>query len=166
MLWGKRSALKVVLYSKAPCTLVRVEAWSAAEAGIDMVIHKFTENKMKIAICSQSNDVNAMVDSRFGRSAFFAVYDDVSGQWEFIANSQNLQAPQGAGIQAAQAVINTGAENLIAANVGPKAMAALTANGISVFGANTTMTLEQTLEAYKKGSLEQLQDSNVEGHWV
>ena len=121
---------------------------------------------MKIAVCSQYNDVNALVDSRFGRTAFFAVYDDSSKQWEFVTNHQNLQATQGAGIQAAQAIIDTGAEALIASNVGPKAMAALKANGIGVFQVNSDFTIEKALEAYQNGSLKQLQDSNVQGHWV
>jgi predicted Fe-Mo cluster-binding NifX family protein len=107
-----------------------------------------------------------MVDSRFGRAAFFAVYDDVTTQWNFVPNQQNLQAAQGAGTQAAQTVIDVEADVLIAANVGPKAMAALQANGISVFQTITSMTVQQALEAFQNGRLKEIQDSNVEGHWV
>ncbi len=121
---------------------------------------------MKIALCSQSNDIGSAIDSRFGRAGFYAVFDDSTRQWKFVSNNQNLQAAQGAGTQAAQTIIDTEAETLIASNVGPKAMAALKANGIAVFQANTDMTLEQAVEAYQSGSLKQLQDSNVEGHWV
>jgi len=35
---------------------------------------------MKIAVCSQSNNFDAMVDPRFGRAAFFAVYDDTADE--------------------------------------------------------------------------------------
>lgn len=120
---------------------------------------------MKTVICSQSSHIEASVDSRFGRTAFFAVYDDAAKLWDFIPNQQNLQAAQGAGIQAAQTVINAEADVLIAANVGPKAMAALQANGVSVFQTNTSMTLSQALEACQNGALREIQDSNVEGHW-
>ncbi|MBL7215198.1 MAG: dinitrogenase iron-molybdenum cofactor biosynthesis protein [Phycisphaerae bacterium] len=121
---------------------------------------------MKIAICSQSNNVQSNIDSRFGRTAFFAVYDDTVKQWEFITNNQNLQAAQGAGIQAAQAIMDADADALIASNVGPKAMAALSANGVAVFKINTGQTLEQALTEYQSGKLPQMQQANVEGHWV
>ena len=121
---------------------------------------------MKIAICSQSNNVQSNIDSRFGRAAFFAVYDDAADQWDFVPNTQNMQAAQGAGIQAAQAVIDVGAEVLIASNIGPKAMAALKANGINVFEAETGASLETAVSSYKNGSLKQMAASNVEGHWV
>ena len=121
---------------------------------------------MKIAICSQSNNTEATVDSRFGRSAFFAVYDDAVKQWEFIGNQQNLQAAQGAGIQAAQAIIDEEVGILIASNVGPKAMAALGANKIAVFKIGSDVTLQQALTEYQSGQLVQIQQANVEGHWV
>jgi len=121
---------------------------------------------MKIAICSQSNNVQSNVDPRFGRAAFFAVYDDAAKEWEFIENSQNLQAAQGAGIQAAQAMIDTGVNVLLASNVGPKAMAALAANDIAVFNAAGGTPLEQAVTEYNSGHLNQMQQANVEGHWV
>lgn len=121
---------------------------------------------MKIAVCTQSNDLQSAVDSRFGRTAWFAVYDDTTSRWEFIANHQKLQAAQGAGIQAAQAVIDADAQVLIAANVGPKAMAALTANGIVVCQAVAGQTVQQAVNDYTAGKLTQIQQANVEGHWV
>lgn len=120
---------------------------------------------MKIAICAQSNDLEATVDSRFGRTAFFAVYDDVEKQWEFIANHQNLQAAQGAGIQAAQTVVDVDADMLIAVNVGPKAMAALGVNGVAIFKIDPGQTVQQVLTEYQTGNLTQMQQANVEGHW-
>ena len=103
---------------------------------------------------------------RFGRTAFFAVYDDTAEQWDFLTNQQNLQASQGAGIQAAQTVIDAEVDVLLASNVGPKAMAALNVNGIHVFGTEAGTSLEQAVSNYKSGSLKQMQESNVEGHWV
>ena len=121
---------------------------------------------MKIAVCTQFNHVQATVDSRFGRAAFFAVYDDAAKEWEFVENSQNLQAAQGAGIQAAQAIIDAEVNVLLASSVGPKAMAALISNGIAVFKAEAGTTLEQVLTEYNSGHLAQMHQANVEGHWV
>lgn len=121
---------------------------------------------MKIAICAQAENTQSSVDSRFGRAAYFAVFDDVANQWDFIPNSQNLQNAQGAGTQSAQIVIDAEADVLLASNVGPKAMAALKANGVEVFKLDAVVTVEQALTDYTGGKLIQMQDSNVEGHWV
>lgn len=121
---------------------------------------------MKIAICAQAENTQSTVDSRFGRAAYFAIFDDVTDQWGFVPNSQNLQAAQGAGIQSAQTVIDAEADILLSSNVGPKAMTALKANGVDVFKVEAEMTLEQALTDYTGGKLIQMQDSNVEGHWV
>ncbi len=121
---------------------------------------------MKIAICAQSNNSESTVDSRFGRAGCFAVYDDAARQWEFVGNTQNLQAAQGAGIQAAQAIVDADVDVLIASNVGPKAMAALGVNGIAVFEIDPGQTIQQALSDYQAGKLTQMQQANVEGHWV
>lgn len=120
---------------------------------------------MKIAMCSQSDNLQSTVDSRFGRTACFAVYDDARNNWIFSENNQNLQAAQGAGIQAAQTIIDAQVDVLIASNVGPKAMTALEANGIAVFKIGPGVKLEQAITEYQDGNLAQMQQANVEGHW-
>ena len=121
---------------------------------------------MKIAICAQAENTQSTVDSRFGRAAYFAIFDDVTDQWGFVPNSQNLQAAQGAGIQSAQTVIDAEVDVLLASNVGPKAMAALKANGVEVFKLDAEVTLEQALTDYTGEKLIPMQQANVEGHWV
>lgn len=121
---------------------------------------------MKIAICAQQNNQQSPVDTRFGRAAYFAVYDDQSDLWNFVENSQNTQAAQGAGIQAAQFVIDADAEVLLARNTGPKAIAALQAAGVKVFAVEENMNLEQALNAYTDSRLSRMDQANVEGHWV
>lgn len=121
---------------------------------------------MKIVICSQSGTPSSMIDSRFGRTAFWAVWDTESRQWVFLPNEQNMQAAQGAGIQAAQAVVDAGAEALIACNVGPKAMAVLLANHIEVYQVQTGVAVEDAVKALQAGNLKRIENANVEGHWV
>ncbi|MBW2065111.1 MAG: NifB/NifX family molybdenum-iron cluster-binding protein, partial [Deltaproteobacteria bacterium] len=57
---------------------------------------------MRIAISSQGEDLNAEVDPRFGRASKFLVVDTKDMSFEVVENSQSLNLPQGAGIQAAQ----------------------------------------------------------------
>jgi hypothetical protein len=63
---------------------------------------------MKIAITTSGIDLDAPVDPRFGRAKSFIIYDTDSGQWSVLDNAQNLNAAQGAGIQAATAVVKDG----------------------------------------------------------
>ena len=121
---------------------------------------------MKIAVCSQERSPQAAVDSRFGRSSFFAVYDDKADQWTFIENAQNLQAAQGAGIQAAQYIIDVEADALLACNVGPKAVSALQANSIQIYMVTQGLTVGQAVQEYLNSSLKPMTEPNVEGHWV
>ncbi len=121
---------------------------------------------MKIAICTTEKSAHATVSNRFGRAEFFAVYDTMDKEWKYYNNAQDTQASQGAGIQAAQTIIDSGAEVLIAANVGPKAMKALSANKVKVFGAAVNKTITEQIELLQAEKLEEMTTANVEGHWV
>ena len=121
---------------------------------------------MKIAVCTSEKSPHATVCNRFGRAEYFAVYDTLSKDWQYYANAQDTQAAQGAGIQSAQTIIDSGAEVLVAANVGPKAMRALTANKVKVFAAAVTKTLTEQIALYESGKLTEMTMANVEGHWV
>jgi predicted Fe-Mo cluster-binding NifX family protein len=49
---------------------------------------------MKIAIPAVSNIQTATIDARFGRTAWFMVYDTESKAWEAIENISSLQSAQ------------------------------------------------------------------------
>ena len=76
---------------------------------------------MKIAVTSLGESLDSPIDQRFGRARFFVLYDLESGEWTVHDNTQNLEAAQGAGIQAAQHVVNLGVEAVITGHCGPKA---------------------------------------------
>ena len=121
---------------------------------------------MKIAVCATDKSAAAPVSNRFGRAEYFAVYDNGRSDWMFIENSQDTQAAQGAGIQAAQKIIDSGATTLLALNVGPKAIKALTANKVKVYMAAANKSLTDVVKMYEQGKLEEITEANVEGHWV
>ena len=119
---------------------------------------------MKIAITSQGTSLDSPVDPRFGRATYFILADTESGEWTSHDNALNLNAPQGAGIQAAQAVARLGAEAVLTGHVGPKAFAVLKAANINVYtGANGTM--REAIECLKSGKLQVAKTADVEGHW-
>jgi len=119
---------------------------------------------MKIALTTSGTDLGAPVDSRFGRAPNFLVYDDEAGTFEVIDNAQNLNAAQGAGIQAAETVVRSGAKVLVSGHCGPKAFRVLSAAGVRVFTAEA-LTVAEALERYREGKLAEAPAADVEGHW-
>ena len=119
---------------------------------------------MKIAISSQGATLESTVDPRFGRAKGFLVYDLDTNNFEYADNDQNLNIPQGAGIQTAQNVAKTGAQAVITGNVGPKAFSALNQGNIAMY-LYTNGTVAEAIAAFKNGDLTPTQDANKPGHW-
>jgi predicted Fe-Mo cluster-binding NifX family protein len=74
---------------------------------------------MKIAITSEGNTLNAQIDSRFGRCAYFAIYDTETKQTEFLENPAK-DASGGAGPAAVQFVAKQGVSKIVAGEFGGK----------------------------------------------
>ena len=120
---------------------------------------------MRIAVSSQGEDLSAEVDPRFGRASTFLVVDTETMSFEVIRNSQNLNLPQGAGIQAAQNVIQHKPDVILTGNCGPKAFKVLRAGGVAVVvGVNGRIM--DAIKAYMEGKYKPADDANVEGHWI
>lgn len=120
---------------------------------------------MKIAVTSRGKDLEAETDPRFGRAPFFIIYETEDESFTVIDNKQNLNAQQGVGVQAGQAVIGTGAMALLTGNCGPKAFRVLRTAGVKVF-TGAAGTVRQSIEAYAAGKLTEADSANVEGHWM
>ena len=119
---------------------------------------------MKVAISAQGNTPQDRVDPRFGRARQFIIMDTENDGYESVDNTQNLNAAQGAGIQAAQNVVNKGAKVVITGHCGPKAFRTLSAANIGVYS-GADRTVEDAFGLYKRGELEKINDADVEGHW-
>ena len=63
---------------------------------------------MKVAISAQSNDIDSLVDPRFGRARWFIIADSETGEWQAHDNTVNVDATGGAGVQAASTVAAQG----------------------------------------------------------
>ena len=120
---------------------------------------------MKIVITAQGDNLDTKVDLRFGRAKNFIIFDTESDTYECIDNIQNLNAIQGAGIQAAQNVANTGAEAIITGSCGPKAFRVLSAASIKVYTGGAD-TVRECIEMFRNGKLKESTEANVPGHWM
>ena len=120
---------------------------------------------VKVIVTSQGVNLESQVDPRFGRAKYFIVVDPETGDFAAHDNTQNVNALQGAGIQAAQNVVSLGAGAVITGNVGPKAFAALQAGGVKVY-VGAAGSVADAIEKSKAGELECVGKANVEGHWM
>jgi predicted Fe-Mo cluster-binding NifX family protein len=120
---------------------------------------------MKIAVTSTGRTLESPVDPRFGRAAFFLLVDTDSGEVTAHDNAQNLNAAQGAGIQAAETVSRLGAEVLITGHCGPKAFRTLQAAGIQVV-VGPEGTAAEAVEQFKAGKLTATGAADVDSHWA
>ena len=119
---------------------------------------------MRIAVTGQGRDVSAPVNPRFGRARFLVIMDAETDESCVTDSTQDLNAAQGAGIQAGRNVVKFGAKSVITGYVRPKAFAALQAGGVTVY-TGATGTVAGTIEKLKAGKLKQSAGANVEGHW-
>ena len=119
----------------------------------------------KVAVTCESPSLEAQVDPRFGRAAGFLIVDPETMEFEYIDNGSTQVMAQGAGIQAAENVSNSGAKVLLTGYVGPKAFQGLAAAGIKIGQNLDSMTVRQAIEKFKAGEVEFAEASNKEGHW-
>ncbi len=118
---------------------------------------------MKIAIITSGDGLDSHVDPRFGRAKAFVIYDTDTGEWSLLDNAQNLNAAQGAGIQAAAAVANAGVEAVLTGNCGPRAFATLSAAGIAAYH-GVSGTVQQAIDALSAGELQAASQASVGAH--
>lgn len=120
---------------------------------------------MKVVVTAQGTHLESRVDPRFGRARYFLLVDTDTLEATAHDNTQNLDLPQGAGIQAAQLVARLGAQAVVTSHVGPKAFAALKAANMAVY-TGAAGTVGEAIQQLKSARLTPAERPDVEGHWA
>ncbi len=120
---------------------------------------------MKIVVPCNEKALTAPVSPQFARAAFFAIYDLETGTSEYINNSQALNTPSGAGVQAARHIVDVEAGALLTVHCGPKAFRALQTAGIPVY-IGLSGTVQEAIDKYNSGAITPATNADVEGHWA
>ena len=118
---------------------------------------------MKACVSASSGSIEANVDSRFGRCSFFVIVNSETMEFSVVSND-STNAAHGAGIQAAQTVVNKGVELVITGNVGPNAFNVLSASGIKIV-TGASGSVKEAVEKYKNGQLKEVDNPTVGGHF-
>ena len=107
---------------------------------------------MKIAIPVDENKKDICVS--FGRTPFFLIHDAQTNTTAYIANPA-AEAAGGAGLKAAQAVVDQEADILITVRCGENAAEVLKAAEIAIYKSEGT-DAEENIRAFKEGRLAEL----------
>lgn len=119
---------------------------------------------MKLAITATGPELSSSVDQRFGRAKYLLIVDLPERTVQAIENQAGMNAAQGAGIQAAQTIIDNKATALLTGHCGPKAFRALKAAGIEVYLAPGG-TVDEAVSQFEAGGLTPTPAPDVGGHW-
>lgn len=107
---------------------------------------------MKVAISSKGTNLEAQVDPRFGRSQYFIIVDPASHVFDVVDNKAAALSG-GAGIQAAQTVVNTGADAVVTGNLGPNSANVLATAGLKIY-LGASGTVREALQQLEGGRLQ------------
>ncbi len=104
---------------------------------------------MKTIITSTSNSLDAAFDKRFGRAAWFCIFDTTSEEATFVEN-ENANDSNGAGTKVAEKVVEWNVTKVISGDFGPKAKELLDKFDIQmVIIQEDDLTIEEIIQKLK-----------------
>mgnify|MGYP000890870646 CR=1 FL=1 len=120
----------------------------------DPSIENPEEVVMKVVVPANGADLDAPVSPVFGRCAVFVLVDPDTMEFEALPNPA-VDAPGGAGVQSAQAVLQRGASAVIAPSLGPNAFRVIQSAGVPAYRLEGA-TVREVVEAFRDGRLSEI----------
>lgn len=117
---------------------------------------------MRIVVSAEGDTLDSPASPVFGRCPTYIFVDSETMQFEAVPNPAMNQGG-GAGIQAAQFVVERGAQAVLSGNLGPNAFDVLQAAGIPSYLVPEG-TVRQAVEALKAGQVQPMGGANVAAH--
>lgn len=117
---------------------------------------------MRIAIPMDEKTLESNVCPSFGRSPYFLIYNTETDESNFIENSA-AASQGGAGIKAAQLLVDNAVDTVLTARCGENAAEVLIRSEIHMFKA-TSGSAKQNIEAHKAEQLPPLNEFHAGFH--
>jgi len=117
---------------------------------------------MKIVIPVDDKDMGTNVCVSFGRTPYFLIYDTVTKESLFLDNSA-AESTGGAGIKAAQIIVDNKADALLTPRCGENAAEVLKAANIKIFK-TTSASTQDNIDAFMVGKLPLLEEIHAGFH--
>jgi len=117
---------------------------------------------MKLAMPVEAKDLENKVCPSFGRTPYFLIYDTDSKEEVYLDNSAaNTQG--GAGIKAAQIIVDSGVQALLTPRCGKNAAEVLTDSGIKLYKTREG-SVKENIESFATNQLDVLQEIHAGFH--
>ncbi len=116
---------------------------------------------MKIAMPVENNSKENSINISFGRTEYFLIYDDKTKEITYLENTA-ASSQGGAGIKAAQLIVDSGAKVLITPRCGENAFEVLDVAGIKIYKTNGNDP-QKNIDFFNNDELLQLQEIH-KGH--
>lgn len=120
---------------------------------------------MKIAVPAQDRELSSEVDYRFGRAEWLLVIDSGMGDFKAYGNAVSLKCIQLSGTQVAQNLVQDGVQVVLTQHIGPNAFKILKGADVKIFYV-IKQTVQKAIESFKANELKEIDQPNVQGHWV
>ena len=119
---------------------------------------------MKIALPVEEKSLNTPICVSFGRTPLFVMFDTENGEYEFIYNSA-ASSQGGAGIKAAQTVIDSQAGALLTPRCGENAAEVFNAANVKIYK-TINDSIKDNIAAFEDGKLSLLDEihAGLHGH--
>jgi len=111
---------------------------------------------MKITIPVEQASCQGLICVSFGRSPFFLIYETETKESSFVENSA-LANPSGAGIKAAQLVVDQEVSAVLTPRCGENAAQVLRNAGIKLYKTSST-SIEESIDGFVQGELPLLEE--------
>jgi len=112
---------------------------------------------MKIAIPVAGNNLDSLLEQRFGRCSYFIIADSEHPDSFKLVPNRGASAFRGAGVLAAQSVASQEAEAVITPNIGPNSFSVLRQAGIKIFRCPPGKTVKEAISLLRQGQLPEFQ---------
>lgn len=148
--------------SKVHCSLLGVNALRKAIYNYLKKENRLKGEMMKVAIPVDTQTLETSICPSFGRTPFFMIYDLEDGIGEFIINTA-ADSPGGAGIKAAQLIVDSKVDAVLTFRCGENAATVLSTAGIKMYKA-IGGSVQDNLDAMKAEKLAQLTEFHAGFH--
>ncbi len=117
---------------------------------------------MIVAIPSDNDSLDSAVCVSFGRAPFYCLYNTETQQSTFLVNSA-ADSPLGAGIKAAQLLVDNKVNILVTVRCGENAAKVLQPANVEIFKA-LNLSVADNIEAHTQNKLEPLKEIHAGYH--
>lgn len=117
---------------------------------------------MKIGISAKGKTLDSLLDERFGRCEYFLIYDREDEKINVLEN-KGQTATGGAGIVAAQQLIDEKVDIIITGNLGPNAYELIDKAKIKAYKCKG-MPISSVIEKYDNSELLEIKESGPAHH--